>query len=189
MKHILVRIKNRVYTYFESLSFKEFGAKSILKPWPDLIVGKKYIEIGDHTIIGRHIQLTAWDLNNGSKYVPKIVIGSHCQLGSYNHITAVNTIEIGNGVLTGKFVTISDNSHGKPGDDMDIDKSPVLRTVFSKGPVFIEDNVWIGDKATILANVRIGRCSIIGANAVVTKDVPPYCIVGGNPAKIIRKMK
>jgi acetyltransferase-like isoleucine patch superfamily enzyme len=53
----------------------------------------------------------------------------------------------------------------------------------------IEDNVWIGDKATILANVRIGRCSIVGANAVVTKDVPPYCIVGGNPARIIRKIK
>ena len=52
----------------------------------------------------------------------------------------------------------------------------------------IEDNVWIGDKVTILANVKIGHNSIIGANSVVTKDIPPYTVVGGIPAKVIQKL-
>jgi len=53
-------------------------------------------------------------------------------------------------------------------------------------PIVIEDDVWIGANATILKGVRISRGSIVGSGAVVTKDVPPYSIVGGNPAKIIR---
>ncbi len=50
----------------------------------------------------------------------------------------------------------------------------------------IGDNVWIGDKATILAGVKIGECAVIAANAVVTKDIPPYSVAAGNPAKIIK---
>lgn len=186
MIQILIHIKNRLYTLFESIKFKEFGSCSIVKPCPDLIVGKKFISIGNHTVLGRHIQLTAWLVNDTP---PNISIGSNCQIGSYNHITAANSITICDGVLTGKFVTISDNSHGRPGDEDDVDISAIKRKVFSKGPVIVEENVWIGDKATILPNVRIGRCSIIGANSVVTKDVPPYSVVAGNPAKIIRIIK
>lgn len=53
--------------------------------------------------------------------------------------------------------------------------------------MIIGNNVWIGDKATILPNVSIGNGAIIAANSVVTKDVPEYCIVAGNPAKIIKQ--
>lgn len=175
-----------LYSKVITVGFLKAGKGCIIRPRPDLIVGKKYIRVGEKTIIGKHVQLTAWDRHNGYTFKPNISIGSNCQLGGYNHITSINRIEMGNGVLTGKFVTITDNSHGRPGDIRDINTSPVLRTVFSKGPVVIEDNVWIGDKATILPNVKIGRGSIIGANAVVTKDIPPYCIVGGNPARIIK---
>ena len=169
--------------------FKAFGKGSVIRPRADLIVGKKYISVGENVVIGKRIQLTAWGEHHNTKFRPSIVIGDNTQFGAYNHITAINSIKIGNGVLTGKFVTITDNSHGNPGDPEDCDISPIERTAYSKGPVVIEDNVWIGDKATVLANVRIGRCSIVGANAVVTKGVPPYCIVGGNPARIIRKIK
>jgi acetyltransferase-like isoleucine patch superfamily enzyme len=65
---------------------------------------------------------------------------------------------------------------------------PSERDLYSKGSVTIEDNVWIGDKVTILPNVRIGEGSVIGANSVVTKDIPPFCVAAGNPAKIIRKL-
>lgn len=66
---------------------------------------------------------------------------------------------------------------------------PLFRPLFSKGPVIIGKNVWIGDKATILPGVTIGDGSIIGANSVVTKDVPAYSVVAGNPAKIIKTIK
>lgn len=61
------------------------------------------------------------------------------------------------------------------------------RQVISKGPVIIEDDVWIGSNAVILSGVKIGRGAVIGAGAIVTKDVGNYSIVGGNPAKLIRK--
>lgn len=178
-----------IYTSFASINFKVFGMRSIIKPFPDLIIGRGYIEVGNNVVIGKRMQMTAWDKHNGTHFNPSIVIGNNCQFGSYNHITAINRIDIGNGVLTGKFVTITDNSHGKPGDESDCELSPIVRTVYSKGPVVIGDNVWIGDKATILPNVRIGEGCIIGANSVVTKDIPPYCIVGGNPARIIKTIK
>lgn len=58
--------------------------------------------------------------------------------------------------------------------------------MFSKGRVVIGDRVWIGDKVTILPDVEIGQGTIVGANSVVTKSIPEYCIVAGNPAKVIR---
>ena len=64
-----------------------------------------------------------------------------------------------------------------------------LREVISKGAVIIGKNVWIGDKATVLPGVTIGDSVIIGANSVVTKDIPAYSIVGGNPAKIIKTLQ
>jgi acetyltransferase-like isoleucine patch superfamily enzyme len=65
---------------------------------------------------------------------------------------------------------------------------PVKRTLKSKGEVKIGNNVWIGDKATILGGVTIGDNVIIGANSVVTHDVPSNCVAAGNPAKIIKKI-
>ena len=62
-----------------------------------------------------------------------------------------------------------------------------MRPVVSKGSVIIGNNVWIGDKATILPNVTIGDGAVIAANSVVTKDVPAYSVVAGNPAKVIKE--
>ncbi|TDE33719.1 DapH/DapD/GlmU-related protein, partial [Antarcticimicrobium sediminis] len=63
---------------------------------------------------------------------------------------------------------------------------PTRRPLVSKGPIFIEDNVWIGDKATILAGLTVGRGATVAANSVVTTDVPSGSVVAGVPAKVIR---
>lgn len=114
-------------------------------------------------------------------------IGEECHFGAFNHITCTNKIQIGNRLLTGKWVTITDNSHGTTDlDSLHID--PIKRPIYSKGPVIIGDNVWIGDKATILPGVTIGDGAVIAANAIVTKDVPAYCVAAGNPARIIKNV-
>lgn len=147
--------------------------------------GNESIYIGNNTKLGRHLILGCWKEHNGNKYDPKITIGDNTAIGDYTQISAANEIRIGNGVLTGRFVYISDNNHGKS-DFENLKKHPGKRDLYIKGPVIIGNNVWIGDKVSILSGVTIGDGAVIGCNAVVTKDVPPYSIVGGVPAKIIK---
>jgi len=153
------------------------------------IRGGKYITIGNGTEFSDFLYLTAWDSFGATEwkgYIPNISIGRDCRFGAFNHITCINKISIGDNCLTGKWVTITDNSHGNTDNNI-LSLAPINRPLVSKGSVIIGNNVWIGDKATILPNVTIGDGAVIGANAVVTKDVPAYCVVGGNPAKIINK--
>lgn len=167
----------------------------------------QFISIGEKTSFGDYLYLTAWNsyLTVSDRVVhdgeiikdkindvfvqhlnPCLTIGSNCNFGAFNHITCTNSIKIGNNVLTGKWVTITDNSHG--GVDKDsLCIHPIQRPIVSKGEVYIDDDVWIGDKATILPGVKIGKSAIIAANSVVTKDVPPFCVVGGNPAVILKQ--
>lgn len=119
---------------------------------------------------------------------PELTIGSNCSFGAFNHITCANRIKIGDSLLTGKWVTITDNSHGET-DKTTLGMRPQKRPITSKGPVIIGDNVWIGDKATILPGVTIGDGAVIAANAVVTENVPEFSVVGGIPAKVINYMK
>lgn len=145
--------------------------------------GSGVITLGDNTTIGEHVVLGCW--LSAKDITPKIHIGSNTNIGDYNHISASNEVVIGNGVLTGRFVYISDNNHGST-DVVSLHKRPLERDLNVKGPVHIEDNVWIGDKVSILSGVTIGEGSVIACNAVVTKDVPPYSVVGGVPARIIK---
>lgn len=158
------------------------------------IRGTEFMQIGRNTAFSDYLYLTAWGNaecleltgHESNCQSPRLCIGEHCRFGAYNHITCINRITIGNNCLTGKWVTITDNSHG----DTDLESlkiAPINRPLVSKGAVTIGNNVWIGDKVTILPGVSIGDGAVIGANAVVTKDVPPYCVVGGNPARIIKR--
>lgn len=164
--------------------------KDILKmrlQYPFILRGGKYITIGDKTGIGVRGFVLAWDVYMKDAFTPEIKIGNNIWIGEDCHITAINKIEIGINVLMGKKVTISDNSHGNT-DSESLLLPPKERPLFSKDPVLIDDNVWIGDKVTILPGVRIGKNAIIGANSVVTNDVAENCVVGGNPAHIIKRM-
>lgn len=173
------------YSEYVKRSFHHAGRNVIIMPG-STVIGGKNITINERTFVGKGVVLSAWESYKGKTYHPNIAIGKNVSLGEYNHVTAIDEITIGDGVLTGRWVTITDNSHGNLFDD--ISERPSERPLFSKGPVKIGANVWIGDKATILPNVSIGEGAVIGANSVVTKDVSPYCVVAGNPAIIIRQL-
>lgn len=181
-------VKMRLYTGYYSAKFKSFGRNSLIKPSFQMTRGLKHISVGNNAYIGSEVQLTAWEIYQDQKFSPQIIIGNNAAIGDNSHITAINSIIIGENVLTGKRVLITDNAHGSS-DPALLDIAPNKRPLYSKGPVVIEDNVWIGEKASILPGVTIGRGSIIGANSVVTKNIPPYALVGGNPAKIIKLLK
>ena len=182
----LCAIKKYIYTGLFKRHFKIFGKGSEIKPSFLMLIGPQYISIGKNCYIGSRVQLTAWDSSYiGGNYTPEIILGNGVSIGDESQVTAINKIVIGNGVLTGKKVLITDNSHGEITREM-MDVAPLDRQVVSKGKVVIGDNVWIGEKATIVANVKIGNGAIVAANSVVSKDVPPYCVVAGCPAKIVK---
>lgn len=165
---------------------KKFGCEGVSFSKPmNYTRGPKYFSIGKGTTIGKMAVLTAWDEYEGDRFTPEVRIGKDCSFGDYVHISAIRSIEIGDGVLTGRWVTINDNSHGTTDIDT-LHQRPVKRRLYSKGPIKIGNNVWIGDKVTILGGVTIGDGVIIGANSVVTKDVAPYTVVAGIPARIIK---
>lgn len=154
---------------------------------PHQLMGEKYISIGKGTTINKGCILTAWDKYGEQTFTPSIKIGDNCCIGEYAHITACKEIIIGNNVLTGRRIYISDNAHGNSLKE-EIEIPPIKRPLYVKGSVVIEDNVWIGERVCILSGVRIGKGAIVAANAVVTKNVPPGCVVGGVPARIIKNI-
>lgn len=177
-------IKRAYITTRKRKQFKHFGTHTLLAPGVKIITPQN-ISIGNNSSIMSHciIETCAVGENN-----PQLKIGDRVSLGEYSHITCANMVTIGNGVLTGRFVLITDNSHGNNTKEV-AEIAPLTREIHSNGPVHIGENVWIGDKVTILPNVTIGKGCIIAANAVVTKDIPDYSVVAGVPAKIIKTLK
>ena len=182
----IIRIVSKYFTYKMKHCLASCG-DIVSFDTVDQIVGANYIRIGNHCSFCKGLVLTAWDKYQGGVFCPQITIGDDCHFGMYNNITCINKIKIGPGLLTGKWVTITDNSHGNNSPE-EVLVSPVSRELYSKGEVIIGKNVWIGDKATILPNVKVGDGAVIAANAVVTKNVPPYTIVAGVPAKVIKQI-
>jgi acetyltransferase-like isoleucine patch superfamily enzyme len=125
-----------------------------------------------------------------------VAMGTHCFLGPGSRLWAQEGISIGNHVLISHLVDIHDgDSHSlhwkrrreegvKLFEHMDDSRPVGVQTQ----PVMIEDNVWIGFKSTILKGVTIGRGAVVAAGSVVTTDVPPFTLVAGNPARIIKEL-
>lgn len=151
------------------------------------VKGGQYISIGDDSYIGPECRLEAWDSYEGESFTPKLVIGKRVKINSKCHIGVINKIEIGNDVLIGSNVFITDHSHGAS-IESELSVPPTNRKLFSKGNVVIGERCWICENAVILPNTHIGSGSVVAASAVVTKDVPDNVIVGGNPAQIIKKI-
>lgn len=113
----------------------------------------------------------------------KIVLGNNVYLGKNTEIDAAGEVEIGNGVIFGPEVCIYSRSHNF--DSEDLGALP-FDNKFLIAKVVIKDFVWIGRRVIVLPGVTIGKGAIIGAGAVVSKNVPDYGIAVGNPAKVVR---
>jgi carbonic anhydrase/acetyltransferase-like protein (isoleucine patch superfamily) len=150
------------------------------------IRNRKYIRIGENFTAGFGCRIEAFPLNEN--YDICIKIGKNVQINDYVHIGAVGSITIGDNVLMASKIYISDHNHGSYDDlisdhpmSIPIDRKPICK------PVVIEDNVWLGESVCVLPGVSIGKGSIIGALSVVSKDIPPFSIAVGIPAKVVKK--
>lgn len=185
LKQRLDEIKTSLYTLWIRNFLGGIGDNSKIS-YPCILQGggQRHITIGDYTGIGSHSVLGCYTKYESQFFHPSIIIGNRCSFGEYFHIAACNKIIIGDGLLAGRFVYIGDHAHGSSIFE-ESNLPPSQRKLYSKGEVIIGNNVWIGDKATILPGVHIGNNVIVAANAVVTHDVPNNCIVAGVPAKIL----
>ena len=153
--------------------------------FPIDIRGKKFIQVSKGFTTGVGCRIEAYPETD--KKV--LFFGKNFQMNDYVHITAMESVKFGNNVLLASKIYISDCSHGSySGDENDShpDSIPHDRPLSSK-PVVIEDNVWLGEFVSVLPGVTIGKGSIVGANSVVSKSLPPYVIAVGTPAKPIKK--
>lgn len=175
IKRIFQKIKFIVY--YRNIFFK--AGKNISLFEPIRIDGAQFISLGDKV----SIQSNTWIYATKGKTSANVLeIGSGTVLGYNNHITAIENVKIGKNVLTANNVYISDNHHSYEDLKLPIMQQPVQ----FKGDTSIGDGSWIGENVCIMG-VSIGVNCVIGANSVVTKNIPDYSVAVGNPAKIIKQ--
>lgn len=116
-------------------------------------------------------------INNG---VGSVIIGERTKIGLSN--TIIGPVTIGNDIRLAQNITLSGLNHNY--EDINI---PIHKQGVSTSPIRIEDNTWIGANVVVLAGVTVGKHSIVAAGSVVTKNIPPYSLAVGNPARIIKQ--
>lgn len=117
---------------------------------------------------------------------PRLTIGDRTHCGSFVNVSVGAGVHIGNDVLIANRVTlVAYDGHPM---DAELRRRGVPAEAASSRPIFIDDDVWICQGAMIMKGVQVGRGSIVAADAVVVKDVPPYSVVAGNPARVVKTL-
>lgn len=118
-----------------------------------------------------------------------IEIGENTEISMYSRIGSVGHVKIGNNVLMGPHVFIADYNHEyrDPYRPIMYQGESFIPNVSGQPNLLIDDGTWIGTNVVVVGNVRIGKNCVIGANSVVTKDVPDYCVAAGSPCRIVKK--
>lgn len=146
------------------------------------IVGlaKRGIVFGDRCTVGRFacIRPTNVLVNEAGE---GLCVGDHSNIGPYSFVGCSGYIKIGSNVMMGPRVNLLAENHNTDRTDLPMKAQGVTRSFIT-----IEDDCWLGAGCTVLAGVTVGRGAVVAAGAVVTKDVPPYAIVGGVPSRIIK---
>lgn len=167
-----------LYNFFNARRFRRLGPRAyVVKPLR--LNGTQYMSLGRDVRVQTFSWLIAIKLD---EHDPELTIGDGCALGDFNHIAAVRRVVFGKNVLTANGVYVSDNLHRF--EDI---RTPIMdQPVRFKAEVHIGDGTWLGENVCVIG-ARIGRNCVIGANSVVTKDIPDYCVAVGSPAQVIRR--
>lgn len=177
---VLQHIQCRINSIKENAFYGQFGKKSkIVKPMR--VLGKKYIYVGNNVHILNGARIEAVSKWHGKLLQPKLQIGEGTSMEQNCHIISADKLSIGRNCVFSADVYVADCSHQYvPGEN-------ALDTELEIKPTEIGDGVFVGIGAKILPGVHLGDGCVIGANAVVTHDIPPYCVAAGVPAKMIKK--
>jgi abequosyltransferase len=142
------------------------------------------MRIGDRVFMGAYARLNVTDVAAGGP--PVIRLDSGCKIGRGCLISAKNLVQLEEDVLLGPNVLITDHSH----EFSDVEVPIHAQGINAGGTVILERNSWLGQGAVIVCTsgtLVVGRNCVVGANSVVTRSVPPFSVVAGNPAKVIKR--
>ena len=174
---------NIIYILIKNINIS-IDSKIILNKQKDAL-----IKIGELSYIGKFTLLTVRDDGNndkGNTFNSGLIIGHRTYIGEFNNIRASGgVINIGSNCLISQFVTLVVSNHLISRNDQINNQ----KWSEEKNFITIKDDVWIGAGSVVLPGVVIGTGAVVAAGSIVTKEVPPYSIVAGNPAKIIGERK
>lgn len=167
---------------------RKLGVRKLMVGPRSHLRGLSFISLGEGFYGGEGLWLEAISRYGSQNFQPKMTIGKHVTISHWTHIACTNSVVIGDHVLIGSKVIITDHNHGR----FEVGATPPTvppseRPLDDDRFVKIEANVWLGDGVVVCPGVTIGEGSIVGANAVVTADVSPYTLVAGVPARPIRR--
>lgn len=162
--------------------FRSFGRGAFLSPYSK-VERMQYISIGDAATIMSGAWLAAYEgqLPDGGK--PQLIIGGRTYIGHRAVISCVNEVRIGREVTIGDNVQLADTTHKYQTPGVHI-----LDQGLAVGRLIIGDRAWIGRNCFIAHDLEIGEQAVVGANSVVTRSVPPFTVVAGSPAKVIKRL-
>ena len=184
---IVPRLASRLNTILKRFMypFHDFGDGVSIHYTCDISRGvASRIAIGHRVYLAPHVWLNVE--GDAASTEPTIVIGRGCKIGRSSVISAKNCISFGENVLLAPSVLVMDHDHEYRDPSRPIQEQGTT----AGGRVFIEENCWLGYGAVVLCqneDMSIGRNSVIGAHAVVRKTVPPFSVVAGNPARLVKR--
>ena len=165
--------------------FGAFGPDSVICFPPNAIFNERFIHVGNGTLFGPQITLSAGMVPGQQMVSDRVIsVGDRCLIGKGSGIVGHLQITIGNDVWTGHHVYITDQNHGYR--DLDL---PISQQVMPEQPVSIGDGSWLGHGAVVLPGATIGRHVVVGANSVVTGDLPDNCVAAGVPARVLKVLE
>lgn len=164
--------------------FGAFGEGSIICFPATSLMNERFIEIGENTMIGPHVALSA-GMAPGQECLsqPVVRIGDRCLIGRGSGIVGHFSIDIGDDVWTGHHIYITDQNHGY--DNVDV---PISQQSMPEKPVRIGSGSWLGHGTVVLPGADIGEHVVIGANSVVAGRIPSFSVAVGAPARVVKSM-
>ena len=178
--NLAYRVQVRLWTLFYGVFLGRLGRGARLER-VSLLTNPDRVFLGDKVGISHGARIEAFLDFRGQAHDASIHIGAGTSIQPYAHIAAAAELVIGCNVLMGSRVFITDHDHGFGDPSRHVGSQPL-----SVAPVRIEDFVWLGENVVVLKGVTIGHHAIIGANSVVTRDIPPFAVAAGAPARVIR---
>ena len=176
VRFVLQRLRAFLWKLYCRIYIKDLapGKRLCCIGWPIFTHSSGLFEYGDNCYFGNGV----FKVSKGSI----IKLGNSVLINNGFVIASGASIQIGDNVMIGEYVSIHDSDHGSK--DL---ITPMTQQPMVSSPGVIDENVWIGRGAVILKGVKIGKGSIIAANSVVNKSIKPYSVVGGVPAKLLKK--